>query len=73
MAAQRVDLFQPIIATQPGPQPLALRVGVPNATSVSEGVPSGRLKIETYVLLSSLPAELQQRVQLAVEVMLAGR
>jgi hypothetical protein len=70
---QRVDLYQPMIAVRPGPQPLAIRVGVPNGTSISEGVPSGQLKIESYILLSALPEELRRRVELAVQALLAGR
>jgi hypothetical protein len=72
-APQRVDLYQPIMATRSGPQPLALRVGVANTTSISEGVPSGPVRVETYVLLSALPEELRRRVELAVQALLAGR
>lgn len=71
--AQRVDLYQPIVASQGGPAPLALRVGVPNQNSISEGVPAGGLRGETYVLLSALPEELRRRVELAVQALLSGR
>ena len=70
---QSVDLYQPIVAARPGPAPLALRVGVPNQNSISEGVPSGQLRGETYVLLSALPDELRRRVELAVQALLSGR
>jgi len=70
---QRVDLYQPLIATRPGPSPLALRVGVANATSISEGVPSGPMRVETYVLLSALPEELRRKVELAVQLLISGR
>jgi hypothetical protein len=71
---QRVDLFQPIIAAAPGAAPLAIRVGVPNNNSISEGVPmGGQVRVETYVLLSSLPEELRRRVELAVQSLIAGR
>ena len=70
--AQRVDLFQPIVAARPGAAPLALRVGVPNANSISEGVPAGGFRGETYVLLSALPEDLRRRVELAVQALLSG-
>lgn len=56
-----------------GPAPLALRVGVQSQVSISEGVPSGGVKVETYVLLSALPEELRKRVELAVQALIAGR
>lgn len=72
--AQRVDLYQPMIADRNGPAPLALRVGILNNNSISEGVPSGgQVKPETYVLLSALPDELRRRVELAVQALVAGR
>ena len=70
--AQRVNLYAPIIAT-PGAPPLALRVGVTNQNSISEGVPAASVKAETYVLLSALPDELRQRVELTIQVLIAGR
>jgi hypothetical protein len=73
MSQQRINLYQPMVADRGGPAPLALRVGVPNNNSISEGVPSGGLKVETYVLLSALPEELRRRVELAVQALLAGR
>lgn len=72
--AQRVDLFQPMIAHAAGPAPLTLRVGVINNDSISEGVPSGgQVKAEAYVLLSALPEELRRRVELAVQALISGR
>lgn len=74
MSAQKVDLYQPMVNARPGPVPLALRVGVTQGgTLVEGGVPSAVSKIETYVLLSALPTELQERVKLAVQALLAGR
>jgi hypothetical protein len=69
---QRVDLYQPIVADKPGPAPLALRVGITNAPSLSEGVPA-QPRPETYVLLSALPEELRRRVELACQAIIAGR
>ena len=72
--AQRVNLFQPIVAEAAGAAPLALRVGVPNNNSISEGVPQGgQIRVETYVLLSALPEELRRRVELAIQCMISGR
>ena len=72
--AQRVDLYQPIIASKNGPPPIVLRVGVLNQDSLSEGVPQGgSVKAESYVLLSCLPEELRKRVELAVQCVVSGR
>lgn len=74
MSAQKVDLYQPLVNSRPGPAPLALRVGVTgNNEMVEGGVPSAVTRIETYVLLSALPTELQERVKLAVQMLIAGR
>jgi hypothetical protein len=74
MPAQRVDLFQPLLADKPGACPIALRVGVPNQNSISEGVPSGgQFRVENYVLLSALPEELRRRVELAVQLLISQR
>lgn len=72
MGQQQVNLYQPMIANQGGPAPLALRVGVPNHNSISEGVPTGGLRVETYVLLSALPDELKRRVELAIQMLIAA-
>lgn len=71
--AQSVDLYRPIVGVQNGPAPLTLRVAVANRQSISEGVPAASLRVETYVMLSALPEELRRRVELAVQVLLAGR
>jgi len=62
-----------MIANRAGLPPLALRVGVINGDSISEGVPHGIVKAETYILLSALPDELRKRVELAAQVLIAGR
>lgn len=69
--AQRVDLYQPMIASR-GPAPLAMRVGVVNQNSIADGVPVGNMKVETYVLLSALPDELRRRVELAVQALITA-
>jgi len=74
MTPQRIDLYQPLINTRIGPSPLTLRIGTtPNVDSVVGGVQQGITKIETYVLLSALPTEMQERVKLAIQVLLSGR
>jgi hypothetical protein len=74
MPAQKVDLYQPIMADKAGVPPLALRVGVINGTSTADGVQfGGNVRAETYVLLSALPEELRRRVELAVQMLIAGR
>lgn len=68
---QRVDLYAPMEAARVGPPPLVLRVIVtPNADSVVGGVPMANRRAEPYVLLSALPDELRQRVELAVQARL---
>lgn len=69
---QHVDLYAPIVARHPSP-PLAIRVGVANQNSISEGVPVGTLRAETYVLLSALPEELRRRVELAVQALVSSQ
>jgi hypothetical protein len=74
MMAQKVDLFQPLIADKVGAPPIVLRVGVLNQNSISEGVPmGGTVKPEAYVLLSALPEELRRRVELAIQLLISGR
>ena len=73
MSAQKVDLYQPIIASRVGPPPVALRIATtPSLDMVMGGVPQNVSKIETYVLLSSLPTDLQDRVKTAVQALIAG-
>lgn len=70
---QHVDLYQPIMNSRIGPAPLTLRIGTtPSAASVVGGPQTGITKIETYVLLSALPTDLQERVRLAVQMLVAG-
>ena len=72
LPAQRVNLYAPIIAN-PGPPPLALRVAVPNQTSISEGVPVGGMRPVTYVQLEALPEDLRRRVELAIQLLVSQR
>jgi hypothetical protein len=70
---QKVDLYQPIVHDRKGPPPLAIRVGV-NTTGdyIEGGSATGYLKPETYILLSALPVELQERVKTAVQAIISG-
>jgi len=72
MANPRVNVYEPIVADRPTAPPLVLTIGMPNATSVVGGVPMGTLRAERYVLLSALPSELRQRVEVAVQALLAS-
>lgn len=74
MMNPKVDLYQPIVSSRIGPPPVALRVGVtPNVGMTESGPQHGISRIETYVLLSALPTELQERVKLAVQALITGR
>lgn len=70
---QRVDLYQPLEAARPGPAPLVVRAVVhQDGAMVMGGVPASTKKVESYVLLSSLPEELRLRVELAVQALIQG-
>lgn len=69
----KADLYQVIEAERPGLPPLTLRVVVEDqATQFVGGVPNTNKRAETYVLLSALPRELQEKVKLAIQAMLQG-
>ena len=70
--AQKVELYHPIVAASGRRPPLALRIGIPQTDSISEGVPAGGFRAETYVLLSALPEELRRRVELAVQTLITS-
>jgi hypothetical protein len=69
----RVDLFRPVYASHVGPPPVVIRAIVTtNQNSIAGGVPQEALRAESYVLLSSLPKELQDRVKTAVQAIISG-
>lgn len=68
---QRIDLRQPMSSVD-GRAPIVIHVEVPRAESYSEGVPDGARRVEHYVLFSALPADLQRRVDMAVQALVAG-
>lgn len=66
------NLYQPVYSQHPH-SPLVVRVVVgSNNQMIVGGVPAGPPKIENYVQLSSLPEELRQRVELAVQALISG-
>lgn len=66
---QNVDLYQPMMNIRVGPPPLVIQTGVKtSAGSMQGGVPAVT-KVEKYVLLSALPAELQERVLTAIQML----
>lgn len=71
--SNKADLYVPIENTKVGNPPLVLRAIVtPRMEGLVEGVPSSTRRGEDYILLSSLPEELQRRVRLSVQTMLAA-
>lgn len=70
---QKVDLYQPLLHNKNELPPLVLRVGVNTTTALVEGgTPEASIRPETYVLLSALPRELQERVRTAVQALISG-
>lgn len=73
MQNNSADLFQPVYANHVGPAPVTIRVVVTsNQDSIVGGVPQAALKGETYVLLSALPKEIQERVKTSVMAIISG-
>lgn len=70
---QRVDLYSPLVHSKTEAPPLTIRVGVQTSGALVEGgTAQSVLKPETYVLLSALPKELQQRVTTAIQALISG-
>lgn len=70
---QNIDLYQPLIHDLQTPAPLTLRVGVRTSGDYVEGgTTASYLRPETYVLISALPKELQERVKTAVQALIHG-
>ena len=69
----KADLFQPIHASHLGPAPIVVRAIVnTNNNYIVGGVPEVQLKNESYVLVSALPRELQERIRTAVQAIVSG-
>jgi hypothetical protein len=70
---QKVNLYQPLVHEKNELPPLTLRVGINSPVALVEGgTPEIRVKSETYVLLSALPRELQERVKTAIQTLISG-
>lgn len=69
----QVNVYSVIKSDRPGPTPLVLRVVVQEPPQyVVGGTPTSNAKLENFVCVSKLPLELQQRIELAVQVLIAG-
>jgi hypothetical protein len=70
---QSIDPFKPLLSVRSGKLPMMINLYTTHTSYVSEGVPTVQShKPEQYVLVSDLPAELRQRVLLAVEALTQG-
>jgi len=69
----KANLYQPVFSTVQGPAPLVIRAIISNNNSyIGGGVPQTSMTAEDYVLVSSLPRELQERIKVAIEALVAG-
>ena len=74
MSNNRADLYQPIFAASTGLAPLVIRAVITKTSpEMLGGVPSTSQKVENYVMISSLPEELQERVKLAIQALISAR
>jgi len=72
MNAQPVDLYQPMVHTRVGAPPLVVRAAVTTSNGNMVGGSQAVTKVENYVLLSALPAELQERIKTALQMLSMG-
>lgn len=69
----KVDLFKLMYASHVGPAPIvAYAMVTDNNNGLVGGVPQSSQRRESYVLLSALPKELQDRVRTAIQAIVAG-
>jgi hypothetical protein len=69
----RANLYNPIFASTQGPAPLVIRAVVSNNNVyIGGGVPQTSLTAEDYVLVSSLPKEIQERIKVAIQAIVSG-
>jgi hypothetical protein len=69
----KANLYNPIFASTQGPAPLVIRTIISNNNGyIGGGVPQTSLTAEDYVLLSSLPKELQERIKVAIQAIVSG-
>lgn len=69
----KANLYSPVFASTQGPAPLVVRAVITNNTSyIGGGVPQTSMTAEDYVLVSALPKELQERIRVAIQAIIAG-
>lgn len=68
----KADLYKPVVASTVGPAPLVIRAVITPSNDLMQGASMASTRGESYVLLSALPQELQERVKTAVQMMLGG-
>ena len=69
----KANLYQPVFSSVQGPAPLVIRAIISNNNNyIGGGVPQTSMTAEDYVLVSSLPRELQERIKVAIEALVAG-
>lgn len=70
---QNVNFYQAIKSATTGPMPVFFNVlATPTRDYVEGGVPT-HSKVETYVLVSTLPTDVQRIVENAVQAVLASK
>jgi uncharacterized protein YggL (DUF469 family) len=69
----KADIYQAIKATKVGHPPLVINAVITtNQNYIAGGVPQDATHVESYVCLSALPRELQERVRTAVQAIISG-
>lgn len=69
----KANLYHPVFSSVQGPAPLVIRAIISNNSNyIGGGVPQTSMTAEDYVLVSSLPRELQERIKVAIEALVAG-
>jgi len=67
------NVYATVVADKQGPPPLVINVlTTPRTMEFVGGVPSSATRVESYVLFSALPEELQARVRVSIEALQAG-
>lgn len=70
---QLVHLNEPIKAARPGNPPIVININVvPEMQFTSGGPVYQPERVESYVLFSALPEELQRRVKMAVSMLVSS-
>jgi hypothetical protein len=73
MDFQLIDIYKPIASKTIGPAPIVINALITSSTAQTvNATMTKNQRIETYVLLSSLPQELKNKVELAIQMMQAA-